>query len=220
MVLTSIGEVGINSGDKTFVLRPSLANIAKLGSPVEIVQLFHYVMNGIDASTIRFSIHGEEIKNKKLTDYVSACVDVMWSCCDDDISHITGYRTDRGAVMGSMPIYEIIILAQHLLAHGIIGVQSENIQFGNSGGGSYETKFDPVATASLAMAHLSLSERDAWNMTMTSLLNALAVKYPPQKNGKIDANNLPSKEQLEAELKEHWDWHENIKAARLAQQGG
>ena len=48
-------------------------------------------------------------------------------------------------------------------------------------------EFDARGIAATAMAHLGLSEKEAWQLTMTSYIGAMRAKYPPtEKDAKAD----------------------------------
>jgi hypothetical protein len=48
-------------------------------------------------------------------------------------------------------------------------------------------EFDARGIAATAMAHLGLSEQEAWQLTMTSYIGAMRAKYPPtEKDAKAD----------------------------------
>lgn len=159
MILADIGEVGIEHEGASYILRPSLFSMSKLGSPREIVELFKIIAEGCERRAYR--------------DY---CIHVIWCCTDEDISHLTGYNDVDGFVQGVMSNGELMILAQHLMLHGIVGNKKLSRRQTND---SYSEEFHAVDYVSIAMAHLGVSERDAWNMTMTSLVSAMAAKYPP-----------------------------------------
>lgn len=166
MILADIGEVGVHKeGGETVTFRPSFYAVSKLGSPSEIVQLFYRVMSA-------------ETEAQALED----CVTVLWCCTDLDVSHLTGFWGVEGGrlawVPGMMNPSEIIILARHLLKHGITGDLSKRRRK-KTEKPEYMQEYDAASFAALAMAHLGLSETDAWDMTMTGFVSAMSAKYPP-----------------------------------------
>lgn len=159
MILTEIGEIGAYFEGCELVLRPSLYAMTKLGSKKEIVDIFTRVMNG----DIAYSLA------------------VIQACCDEDTREIFGYidhETLEFIEMYASP-NEIMILAQSLMKHGIIGDidRSDDAQTGKK---DYTPEFDAKSYVSAVVAHLGISEREAWQMTMTSVAGALRAKYPPQ----------------------------------------
>lgn len=165
MILADIGEVGVHKeGGETVVLRPSFYAVSKLGSPSEIVQLFYRVMSA-------------QTEIEVLED----CVAVIWACTDLDVSDLTGFWAHEERVVfwspGMMSAPEIIIMARHLLVHGITGEIKQRRRKKEKP--EFMAEFNAAEFASVAMAHLNLSEKEAWNMTMTGFVAAMTAKYPP-----------------------------------------
>lgn len=184
--LTSVGEIVIHA-DRDVLLRPSLSAMASLGDPTEIVEIFARVMSS------------------SFTD----CLGVLYACADQDVSGLFGFHNEKlNYVPGEIPQEHIVLLAQCLMKHGIVGVcdTPKNTEKG------YLKEFDAKKFASLAVAHLGMNESDAWNMTMTGLVSALQAKYPPEKEAGSDA---PTKE----EYNETMAWFERVEANRKLKQG-
>lgn len=182
MILTQIGEVGIEHGDELYLLRPSLLSMSRLGTPEEIVATFKQIIEG-----------------KAGVLYRDTCAYIIASCTDKDVLHLTGYYTGDGYVDGELSPNEMAIIAQHLMLHGLIGVSSTKRKA--SGKDEYSDAFNAIDYVSLAMAHLGVSERDAWGMTMTGLVNAMAAKFPPTEE-ELEAE-MPSQEEIRA-AREHF----------------
>ena len=83
---------------------------------------------------------------------------------------------------GKLPPNELIVLAQHLITHGVLGDQPPAA---GEGQGEYSPRFDARSWVYMAMAHLGVSESEAWGMTMTGLRAALAAKYLQKEKPKI-----------------------------------
>ena len=83
--------------------------------------------------------------------------------------------------LGKLSPNELVVLAQHLITHGVLGDQPQT-----AGGdkGEYSPRFDARSWVYLAVAHLGVSEFEAWGMTMTGLRAALAAKYPQKEKPK------------------------------------
>ncbi len=45
MILTEIGEIGVHHNGETYVLRPSLYAMSKIGSPKEILRTYAFIMH-------------------------------------------------------------------------------------------------------------------------------------------------------------------------------
>lgn len=195
-VLTQIGEIGIHAG-RDVLLRPSLAAMSSLGEPAEIVDVFARVMAG------------------DLAD----CVAVLYACADEDVSDLAGAleAQEEGKplryVPGTLPVEHVVLLAQSLVRHGIVGVAKEQPRPADHEP-EYMREFDAREHAALAMAHLGLIEREAWNMTMTGLVAALRAKFPPSAKDS-PGSRAPSKEELDASM----EWFEKVEAARAAKEG-
>lgn len=191
-ILTDIGEIGIHAG-RDVLLRPSLAAMSSLGDPAEIVDVFARVMGG------------------ELADSLG----VLYVCTDEDISDLVGAYEGSPLryVPGTLPVEHVVLLAQALVRHGIVGVAKEQPRPANYEP-EYMREFDAREHAALAMAHLGLTEREAWNMTMTGLVAALRAKFPPSAKDS-PGSRAPSKEELDASM----EWFEKIEAARAAKEG-
>lgn len=154
---TAIGELAVQIGSRRWFFRPSLLAMSQLGTPVEIVDIYAAVMGG-------FSRDG-----------FYKAVRVLWACCNDDASDLTGYVRSYGKwVAGLLPPEDVLVLAQSLLKHGVTSnVQPDEPPSNND----YSKEFKASESAALAMAHLGLSEDQAWNITMTGLVLAMKAKY-------------------------------------------
>lgn len=134
--ITEIGEMMITTKQKSYFLKPSFKNIYHLGNSREIVRIYA-------------ELHGQEIKDaaqkiltskspvfqnyalKKLNSPIfgrkilANAMNVIACCCDDDTDPLIGYWVaGKGGVKyrkGALSIEQIILLAQSLMEHGIIG---------------------------------------------------------------------------------------------------
>lgn len=183
MILTEIGEIGVHYEGLELILSPSLYAMSKLGSPKEIVNTFHYVMNGSLAHSLA----------------------VIQVCADGDIRDIFGY-VDADLEFNEMfaSVGEIVILAQSLLYHGIIGDVKREDKKETSG--EFTKEFHAKEYVSAVIAHLSVSEKEAWKMTMTSIAGALQAKFPPIKDEK--------KEVTEDMINDSYEWFDKLDEVR------
>lgn len=153
---------------------PSLGRIAALGTPQEIVKLYA-------------GLHG-----------ASAAKDaayVLASLCDqEDPTPLVGWTDEEGAHPGVMPESEQIIMARHLMQHGIAGKAKPS----NKGDGKYSDKFEAAEYIAAARVHLGLSSADAEALSMTEFQMMFEMKFPSKADGKRD---VPTKEEYEASLK-------------------
>lgn len=155
MILTSVGEIGVHAGQQTYVLRPSLYAVSTLGDGDEIVQVYADVMRGDPVQSLG----------------------LILACSEDDVSGVFGWSVVDGGRMRLhllQSVNDTVRIAQALAKHGIAG------DIPRTSDATYSGRFDPREFVSLAIAHLGVAERDAWQMTMTGLLLALQAKYPVQ----------------------------------------
>lgn len=192
MIITDIGEIGVHHGSQTYVLRPSLYAMSKLGSPEDILQVYANVMS--DAPS-------------KYQDEV--VLSVLYECYggEEDISDIFGYIEDGELHEGLCSKKHRLIYARSLMRHGITGALPPLPKKGHEPE-EYMTEFQAREMVALGMAHLGLSEREAWNMTMTGLVSALRAKFPPIEDP--NASKAPSVEKT----KETLAWFDKLKAKK------
>lgn len=207
MILTEIGEVGVYVGDQVVRLRPSLYAISRLGDPVEIVETFATVMGGAE----------DEAQARRL---FQAALGVIYSCARDDVdlSSVFGtYETISGSleyVPGAAPAEHVVPLARCLLKHGVTGALPPLPRRPGDDEPVYVKEFVARDHVAMAMAHLGVSERDAWDLTMTGMVGALRAKFPPAESNAPGAK-APTKEQHDATMA----WFDRIEAKRKAAKG-
>tara|TARA_R100000951_G_C2639886_1_gene180579 strand:- start:212 stop:787 length:576 start_codon:yes stop_codon:yes gene_type:complete len=168
-MLTAYGHVKIEWGEKIFNLSPSFVNIAKLGSPKEIIDTFK-----------------DFIASSNLIVKFSIALNVLECCSDKEIPRaLTGgvkfsERQQKFLVAnpehGQAMVSDVITLAEHCLIHGVCG------KVETKGKGDAIKEFDAYSYMELARIHLNLSLDDAAQMTMTEFLRLMAAKFPPEKN--------------------------------------
>lgn len=208
MTLVHIGEVGIHHAGGSLVLRPSLLAMSRLGTPAEIVQTVAVVF-GQGLNGTRLSIKQQ----------LRAALDVWYACAPEetDLDPLTGYFSPRGGWrMGAADPADVVMVAQSLLRHGVLGdpeLPAENAE--PTRDDEYEALFDCRKNAAFAMGHLGLTEREAWNMTMTGLRLAIEAKYPKQETPEQQsAKRAPSLSEYDATM----EWHDKLLAAKRATQ--
>ena len=209
MILVEVGEIGVCVGDKQHVLRPSLYAMTKIGDPKYIVEVFATVMSEVQSEGAKQVQFGY-------------AYDVVTACCEDDITEVFGYfnaseeyqigmQPMDGYVPGLASTGEILILARALLTHGVVGGLPElpkNAEEEDER--NYSPEFLARDHVSNAIAHLGMSEKDAWNCTMTSLVGALRSKFPP------NAKNAPGmKAPTKGEHEQTMEWFDAIEKKRL-----
>ncbi|HHT3488349.1 TPA: DUF6246 family protein [Enterobacter hormaechei] len=193
--LTDIGELSISDsreGGKDYLLRPSFEAMTRIGSPEEIVQTYATIHGNDVAQLIevcagtlgRFPEWLSSSFNRAAEKLLSTCMLVLQSCCDDDLTPMIGeWKGWRHCVVyrpGQMPKNDIIVLAQHLMQHGVVGKAIVR-QLQRHETGETTTEFKAMEYIVAAQTHFRMSEEEAARLTMTKFQLLLAAKYPDQK---------------------------------------
>lgn len=166
----------VSSDGAEWSFRPSLGRIASLGSPHEIVALYA-------------GLHGP--KAAKDAAYVLACL-----CDQEDPSPLIGHQGEGDWVAGIMPEPEQILIARHLMQHGIVGKARPT----EKAEGKFSDRFDAADYISAARVHLGLSSTDAEAMSMTEFQSMFEMKFPDASNRKRD---VPSRDEYRAAMAAH-----------------
>lgn len=143
---------------REFTFRPSFERIAELGHPHEIVEIFAELHNDTTAT--------------------SAARYVLLTLCDTDAYDLTGYVSESGrTVAGLMPDAEAVILARHLMTHGICGRPSGNA-------GQFSPEFNASEYIASAVVHFGMTAAEAGQLSMTQFQDLFAAKFPEQVRAK------------------------------------
>lgn len=198
---THIGEASAQLDGVTFMFRPTLANIAEIGSPAEIVETFALVMS-------------DAVEPAHQWQQLGAALRVLYHCADEltpELERLLGNWVDphpRRYTPGRMPVHAIVALARQMMRHGVVGVplqQPNGKPLQNSD--DYTPEFKAAEYVAMAVAHLGMTIADAWQMTMTSLVQILASKFPPDKRTTVTDKDLERNDKAVA-------WLERVNAAR------
>lgn len=199
-VYTAVGEQGLTLPDgRSIVFRPSLYAMSQLGSPREIVQLLadiHEQPYFIEP----FSFDPESQKalaagiNKKIAaDHWFRMLTLSWqvmhACADSDPKAFIGepgegYKSYR---LGAVPAEVMLVIARSLLRHGLVGPYAEKsreqieLEIAENENRKGMIEFSAIDYVSKAVAHLGMSESEAWNMTLTSFGAHWAAKFGENK---------------------------------------
>lgn len=169
-MLIECGFVRAVAPDGTeYTFTPSLARIASLGDPHSIVKLYA-------------DLHGPRAEIE--AGYVLACL-----CDQDDPTPLIGWLDADGWHPGAMPEVEKILIARHLMQHGIVGKAKP----GRSGSGQYAPEFHAAEYVAAARVHLGMSTADAEALSMTEFQAAFEMKFPEAK-----AAEAPSRDEYKA----------------------
>lgn len=200
--IKELGECVIGTDTHEYFFRPSFRNMARIGEPDEIVQTFYDLCNDEVTPLIQQAaqvyIRDEYsrlpdcvmryIQSGLLTrKAVMAAHAVLTACCDDDIGELVGWmkpgKSRKREFMwrpGTMPTTEMIIVAQNLMMHGIIGkAKVRKLQRYESNETTSEFRATDYIMA--ARNHFGISREEAENLTMTEFALMLNAKYPNQK---------------------------------------
>ncbi|WP_106478105.1 DUF6246 family protein [Phytohalomonas tamaricis] len=184
------GELGITTGDRDYVFRPSLLAMSKLGTPEELIGILRDVQFEGSYATFPYSAH-------RAYDLALSLLHVCHVGEDDrGLDRLIGcYREVKGRlryVAGSLPFRDIHVLGARLAVNGMVGAPRKT-----KSGGKPSNRFDPAEFVAAAQAHLGLSTADAWQMTMIEFQRAIEAKYPPSEAEKKEVE-APTREEAEA----------------------
>lgn len=156
LVESGFVRVSLNDGAE-FTFTPSFQKIASLGNPAEIVRIFG-------------DLHG-----KRAIESARYILTVL--CDQEDPTRAVGWHDlDRAAwVPGEIPPDEQLILAVHLMTHGIAGKAKPDAK---SDAGKYAQEFNASEYVSAARVHLGLSSADAESLSMTEFQTMLEMRFP------------------------------------------
>lgn len=191
-VLTEIGEQGITLGEREVVFRPSFHAMTRLGDPERIVEVFAALHEGPtmiehmpgDGEGVRLA--GDKISITQFRRHSREMLFLAWevlsACSNEDVSDVIGEPGSRYGSYRLGPVQPEIMLAmaRSLMLHGCIG-KTVDQKKGKSSGGEYVRAFEALQYVSLAVAHLGITEGEAWNMTMTSFQGHWEAKHGKQK---------------------------------------
>jgi len=192
-----IGECLISLKEHDYFFRPSLINMTKIGEPEQIVHAFYDLHNDDVPALINNALMAYGTIPQWLAEYISrpqfskravfSAMNVMMACCEDDITPLIGElvpgKTGKWGMVyrpGEMPLPDIVLIAQSLIQHGIIGkakvrkLQRHDTQQSTS-------EFNAFEYISAARNHFSMPRSEAEQLTMTEFQMLLAAKYPDQK---------------------------------------
>ena len=196
--LKEIGEMRLSEareGGKDYFFKPSFGAMTAIGSPEEIVNTFSLIHGSeiqqllSNISQLRQPIPQHmmaSIFSRPSDAILTAAMDVM-RCCyagEDNLAPLIGewkgWKTCVVYRPGALPKDDIIILAQQMMQHGVIGkAKVRRLQRHESN--EYSNEFKALDYIIAACNHFGVSREEASNMTMTEFTLRLAAKYPNEK---------------------------------------
>ncbi|WP_455549563.1 DUF6246 family protein [Dryocola clanedunensis] len=196
--LTDIGEMRLSEaeeGGADYFFKASFDAMTAIGSPSEIVNIFSLIHGAeiqkvIDkVSQVPFALppHMLEALFRRPSDNLLTAAMHVMRCCykgDCDLSSLIGeWKGWQDCVEywpGELASEDIIILAQQLMQHGVIGkAKVRRLQRNETS--EYSNEFNVIDYIIAARNHFGMSRDDAANLTMTEFTLLLAAKYPEQK---------------------------------------
>ena len=195
--IKEIGECLVTVGDEDYFFRPSFRNMTRIGDPQEIVQAFYYLHNDEITPLLQKAVVAYGVVPEWLIRYIGrpqfakqtvyASMNVMQACCDRDVSALTGElvpgKSGKWGMVyrkGAIPMQNIVLIAQSLITHGIIG-KAKVRQLQRHETGQATTEFRAFDYINAARNHFSISRQEAEQLSMTEFQMMLAAKYPDQK---------------------------------------
>ena len=188
----------------SLVLRPSLLAMSRLGTPAQIVQTVAVVLG-----------QGLNGTRQSIKEQLRSAIEVWYACAPEetDLDPLIGYFSPRGGwVMGAADPADVVTIAQALVRHGVLGdpePPSENAVPPRDD--EYSALFECRKFAALAMGHLSVTEQEAWQMTMTGIRLAIEAKYPKMETAEQQsAKRAPTLSEYDATM----EWFDKVQAAK------
>lgn len=220
--LKEIGECLISHGETDYFFRPSFINMASIGSPEEIVEIFHDLHKDELTPLIDLAVNTYGSLPDWLLKYafrpqaskpaVYAAMSVLVACCKEDVSPLIGElvpaKTGKRAFLyrpGALPVNDMVVIARSLIEHGIIGkAKVRRLQRHESGQGT--TEFNAFEYISAARTHLGMSREEAEQLTMTEFQQLLAAKFPEQKGFTKEEYDAVQDGFLERQARRRAEW--------------
>lgn len=216
------GDFEVRFGSLTFLFRPTFQNMSNIGTPEDIISVLHCLYHSDSIAWFesyekflnRYSYmpitnHGitKQISNhSKNTAFKSACL-VLQSCCDQDVSAMTG-KISFGAKVYYQIGFEspdvIIELARHLMRHGVLGVSKKK---STNKASEPIREFNAAYHASVTINHLNFSRDEAWDMSMTEFIHHWEVANPDDEDKaqaqiSLDKKKLNKCEEIRRKIRE------------------
>jgi len=164
--LTDIGELSISDsreGGKDYLLRPSFEAMTRIGTPEEIVQAYAI-------------IHGNDVA--QLIEVCAGTLGRFPAWLAPSFNRAAEKLLSTSMLV--LPKNDIIVLAQHLMQHGVVG-KAKVRQLQRHETGERTTEFKAFDYISAARSHFEMNRAEAAQLTMTEFQMLLAAKYPDQK---------------------------------------
>ena len=133
---------------------------------------------------------------------IGAAMTVLDACCDNDLTTLIGEIRPAKASgktfkirRGSMDEFDMLVIAQSLITHGIIG-KAKVRKLQRHENGETTTEFNAFEYISAARNHFGMSRAEAEQLSMTEFQLLIAAKYPDQKGFTKDEYDAVADEYL------------------------
>jgi hypothetical protein len=184
IVLVECGFVRVWAGGGEWSFTPSFARIAGLGRPDEVVALYAALHGPDAAAEATYVLAG-------LCDQEDPTPLIGWRDADHPAADVGG-----GWHQGLMSDMEKIVIAQHLLQHGMVGKARPEGE-APAEQGAYSKTFDAAEYVAAARVHLGLSTADAEALSMSEFQRMFEMKFPDANKKKRD---VPTRAEYEAAM--------------------
>lgn len=192
-----IGECLITAGEDEYFFRPSFAAMSRIGEPQEIVQAFYDLHNDEVTPLMQRAMDAygnipvwllAHVNRKEIgKPAIMAAMSVLAACCERDLTRLIGEiipgKSGKWAFVwrkGAMPLSDMVLIAQSLITHGIIG-KAKVRQLQRHESNKATTEFNAFEYISAARNHFGISRDEAEQLSMTEFSLLLAAKYPNEK---------------------------------------
>lgn len=196
--IVEIGEMVISLGDKDYFFKPSFRNLYNIGDPEELVRIWsllnwlHVPVQVLEGKKAHVQRDLLKLFNSPVfgrSTLLAACT-VLGGCCEEDITPLVGeWVAGKNGMLwrkGALPAGDIIVLANRLMQHGIIGCCEINLPSDYKPKKTdYAAKFNPLEYISLARTWLGMSKEQAEDLTLTEMLYLMKAQMPEKKSGEV-----------------------------------
>lgn len=192
-----IGECLITAGEDEYFFRPSFAAMSRIGEPQDIVQAFYDLHNDEVTPLLQRAMDAygripawllAHVNRKEIgKPAIMAAMSVLGACCERDLTRLIGEiipgKSGKWTFVwrkGAMPLSDMVLIAQSLITHGIIG-KAKLRQLQRHESNKATTEFNAFEYISAARNHFGISRDEAEQLSMTEFQMMLGAKYPEQK---------------------------------------
>lgn len=220
-ILTDIGQCAVTYGGVSYILTPSFINIAQIGSPKEIIEVYkavndNYAFHQLSEFTSKSNATIFKMSSQYVSNMLNSSLDVVRACSDRNIpDELFGSFNDRCMFKYSfdgVPPVDLVNFARCLLHHGLIGdldARGTSTDQGGSDGGFVASRFISFAESPYPRG-FGLSRDSAERLTMTSFKIMYEDTFPEVKDA------IKEKEDRDNDINNANDYYAGIREMRAA----